>query len=470
MIKLAIDSLDRLLLLAMLALISACAPPQTTPAPVESTLVDQPTQAAMPPAATSTTRALTATPTPTPIATATATAEAGPISTQTATRISSPTATVTATPSPTLPPPTATPTASLTPTPRASIPPIALNLIAAEFDQPVYVTHANDGSGRLFVVERHGKVRVMQAGQVQTESFLDIDPLVGSKSNEQGLLSLAFHPQFHQNRQLFVNYTDNDGHTVVARYETTPDSLAVDLATAQIILTIDQPFPNHNGGQLQFGPDGQLYIGTGDGGAANDPRENAQNGRLLLGKMLRINIDLGHPYVVSADNPFAISAEVRPEIWALGLRNPWRFSFDRLTGDLYIADVGQGEIEEINYEAAGGPGGLNYGWDIMEGLHCFTERNCDTAGLTLPIAEYSHAEGGCAVTGGYVYRGSAYPALNGLYLYGDFCSGKIWGLRVGDRPTLLLDSELSISSFGEDEAGEVYLVDLQGAIYQLVVP
>jgi glucose/arabinose dehydrogenase len=294
---------------------------------------------------------------------------------------------------------------------------------------------------------------------------MDIDSLVGSNRNEQGLLSIAFHPDFANTGRLFVNYTDNSGDTVVAGYDVTADGQLVDLATALVILTIPQPHANHNGGQLQFGPDGYLYIGTGDGGSANDPYGNGQNPAALLGKMLRIAVDGEPPYQIPADNPFLDQADFLPEIWSLGLRNPWRFSFDRSTGDLYIADVGQNQYEEVNLQPAG-QGGLNYGWSIMEGAHCFQSGQCDSAGLTQPLAEYDHGQG-CSVTGGHVYRGAQFPALAGVYLYGDFCSGKIWGVRPGGQAVELLDTDMSISSFGEDETGELYVMDYRGSVYQI---
>ncbi|RME42993.1 MAG: glucose dehydrogenase [Caldilineae bacterium] len=357
----------------------------------------------------------------------------------------------------------------ISPSPNLQLPPIALRPFANGFDEPVYLTHAGDGTGRLFVVERRGTIRVLEEGEVQPEPFLDIRPLVGSKGREQGLLSVAFHPDFAANGRLFVNYTDTNGDTVIAEYRARPGGSRADPATARVLLTLSQPYSNHNGGQLQFGPDGNLYIGTGDGGAANDPHGNGQNPSALLGKMLRLNVDFGEPYTVPADNPFVDAPGFRPEIWAVGLRNPWRFSFDRQTGDLYIADVGQNLYEEVDFVAAGSPGGLNFGWNLMEGRHCFQAEACRTEGLTLPIAEYGH-EDGCSITGGYVYRGEAYPALDGVYLYADFCSGKVWGLRPGGENRLLLQTSLNISSFGEDETGEVYAVDLGGGIYRVVPP
>ena len=444
-------------LLIVISFLMACSAVDIETRTATSTLVSQPsnTPSPRPPAA-----ALDSSPTATPTLLPPPTATPMP-----PTATPTPPLSATPSPSPTIEP---SPTSPPSPSPQAEPPPIRLEWLVDGLDSPVYLTHAGDDSGRLFVVERHGKVRVIQDGVLLLESFLDIDSLVGSDSNEQGLLSMAFHPNFTENRRLFINYTDNDGDTVIARYQTGSDLQTVDPATAKTILTIDQPFRNHNGGQLQFGPDGHLYIGTGDGGSANDPAGNGQNGSVLLGKMLRINVDLADPYAVPADNPFVGDAAVRPELWATGLRNPWRFSFDRLTGDLYIADVGQNQYEEVDVELASSPGGLNFGWDVMEGFHCFTNRNCDQTGLVSPIAEYDHQDGNCSITGGYVYRGVRQPALDGLYFYGDFCSGNIWGLRLGGEPALLLQTDLSISSFGEDEAGELYVVDLRGGIYQVM--
>jgi glucose/arabinose dehydrogenase len=268
-----------------------------------------------------------------------------------------------------------------------------------------------------------------------------------------------------------VYYTDVDGNVVIARYTTAagnPDQ--ADPASATTLLHIAHPFANHNGGNLVFGPDGYLYIGIGDGGSQGDPRGNGQNLGVLLGKVLRIDVN-GEPYAVPPDNPFKGQPNARPEIWAYGLRNPWRFSFDRKTGDLYIADVGQDTYEEVDFQPVGSQGGVNYGWSLMEGLHPF--KGTYSPDLTLPIAEYSHAEGGCSVTGGYVYRGTQWPQWAGLYFFGDYCSGLIWALgqtQAGWQRELVLKSSLSISSFGEDQAGEIYVLDHQGgAVYKLVV-
>jgi glucose/arabinose dehydrogenase len=347
-----------------------------------------------------------------------------------------------------------------------------LELIADGLAAPVYVTHAGDGSGRLFVVEKAGTIRIIAEGSVEPTPFLDISRIVGSRASEQGLLSVAFHPSYASNGFFFVNYTDVNGDTVVARYSVSPDPNAADPNSARVILTLDQPAANHNGGMLAFGPDGYLYIGTGDGGRAGDPWDNAQNSQALLGKMLRLDVDGAEPYAIPPDNPFIGDSAARDEIWALGLRNPWRYSFDRTTGDLYMADVGQNAWEEIDFQPANSPGGENYGWNIMEGTHCFSPRtDCDQSGLTLPIAEYSH-QLGCSVTGGYVYRGTAFPELTGAYTFGDFCSGIIWALYRNQNGNWtsaeLLRSGFSISSFGEDETGELYLTNLRpGELYRL---
>jgi glucose/arabinose dehydrogenase len=283
---------------------------------------------------------------------------------------------------------------------------------------------------------------------------------------------LAFHPDFATNRRFFVNYTDLEGNTVVSEFEADErDANTVDPSSELIILTIEQPFANHNGGDLAFGPDGYLWIATGDGGGGGDPEGNGQNRGTLLGKLLRIDVDRGSTYTIPADNPFASDPATRDEIWALGLRNPWRFSFDRESGDLYVADVGQYNWEEVNFEARSDAGGRNYGWNTMEGSTCYQTTDCSTDGLALPVAEYSHSAG-CSVTGGYVYRGLRSPNLQGVYLYGDFCRGTIWGLgRDTDgswRNEVLLDTALRISSFGEGEDGELYLTaHRSGALYRI---
>jgi len=315
---------------------------------------------------------------------------------------------------------------------------------------------------------------VIENGQISSTPLLDIMDRVGSRGNEQGLLSVALPPDFATSGVFYVNYTDRYGDTVVARYRLQKDDLyQADPNSEEIILRIEQPAANHNGGQLQFGPDGYLYIGMGDGGRAGDPWGNAQNPQVLLGKMLRIDVLSAGPYRIANDNPFVGRHDVRSEIWALGLRNPWRFSFDRLTGDLYIADVGQDRHEEVSFQPGGSPGGENYGWDVMEGGQCFEPATgCDPTGLVLPVAEYDHTWG-CSITGGYVYRGARYPQMYGVYFFGDFCSGRIWGLwrEPSDRwkTVLLLETEVNISSFGEDAAGELYVLGYgDGTIYRIV--
>ncbi len=335
---------------------------------------------------------------------------------------------------------------------------------------PVQITHAGDGSGRLFTVEQEGRIRIVEDGILQPAPFLDITDRV-SCCSERGLLSVAFPPAYAVRGYFYVNYTDTAGNTVVARYGLTADPDRADPASEEIILTVVQPYANHNGGQIAFDPgDGYLYIGMGDGGSSGDPENRAQNPGELLGKLLRIDVESAvKPYSIPPTNPFTQTLGYRPEIWALGLRNPWRFAFDRQTGDLYIGDVGQNQHEEVDYQPAAGRGGENYGWRIMEGFHCYSPADCAPSGLTLPIAEYDHSLG-CAVTGGSVYRGSSSGRMQGIYFYGDYCSGRIWGLRQasGWRISQLYRAPFSISSFGDDEAGELYLADYTGGtIYQI---
>ncbi len=348
---------------------------------------------------------------------------------------------------------------------------VRLEKVAEGFQQLTYLTHAGDGSGRLFVVEKPGRVWILQDGKRLPQPFLDIRDRVRSRETERGLLSIAFHPEYETNGRFFVNYTDQKGHTVVAEYRVSTDPNRADPKSERVLLYVEQPAANHNGGQLQFGPDGYLYIGMGDGGRAGDPWGNAQNLGVLLGKMLRIDVDSGDPYGIPPDNPFLDKEGARPEIWAYGLRNPWRFSFDRETGDLYIADVGQNKWEEIDVALAPDHGGQNYGWDIMEGFHCFEPaEGCNPAGLTPPVVEYGHDKG-CSITGGYVYRGKKYKDILGTYFFSDFCTGTIWGLRLQDGKwewAEFLASGLNPSTFGEDEEGEVYILDYSsGAIYHL---
>ena len=358
------------------------------------------------------------------------------------------------------------PAESGSPRRRAEFDPASVDLdlepVAGGLDSPLGVTHAGDASGRLFIVEQTGAIRVIRDGELLDEPFLDVSEAIVA-GGEQGLLGLAFHPDYARNGRFFIDYTDVNGDTVVAEVVVSDDPDRADEDSVRTLLQVDQPYSNHNGGQLAFGPDGFLYVALGDGGSAGDPEDNGQNTDVLLGKLLRLDVDSGDPYGIPDDNPFA-NGGGEPEIWAYGLRNPWRFSFDAKAGDLWIADVGQGEFEEINRRPATA-GGLNYGWDQMEGLECYEGGDCDTADKIVPISGYSH-DLGCSVTGGYVYRGRDFPDLRGGYVFGDYCSGLIWAVdaTAGEftEPVELMASDLSISSFGLDEAGELYLTDLAG--------
>ena len=346
-------------------------------------------------------------------------------------------------------------------------------------DAPLGIVNAGDGSGRLFVVQQSGLVRVVKDGALAPAPFLDVRDLV-SCCGERGLLGLAFAPGFGSTtHDFYVDFTDRNGDTVVARGTTNAAGQRADASSLRTILKVKQPYPNHNGGDLVFGPDGYLYIGMGDGGSANDPQGNGQSLSTLLGKMLRIDVTTPLPagnvdgvqYVIPADNPFVGQADARPEIWSYGLRNPWRWSFDRTLGTLWIGDVGQDRYEEVDRAASGGRG-IDFGWNVMEAHHCFLAPACDRTGFGLPIAEYDHATGDCAVVGGYVYRGSSFPMLDGGYLFGDECSGRIRAVSATgpetQTPAILLDTDHVISSFGEDEAGELYLTDLaSGELYQV---
>ena len=335
--------------------------------------------------------------------------------------------------------------------------------VAAGVPRATDIQNAGDRSGRLFLVQQNGVIRILKDGTLLPEPFLDIRAKT-TGVDERGLLGLAFSPAFATTGRFYVNYTNLSGHTVIALYRVSNNPDRADAASETIVLTINQPFANHNGGGLAFGPDGYLYIGMGDGGSGGDPQGNGQRRDTLLGKMLRIDVESDPGRVrIPPTNPFVDTAGVRPEIWATGLRNPWRFAFDRATGDLWIADVGQDNWEEINFQPASSQGGENYGWATMEGKHCF-RGTCSTAGLVQPVAEYSHNQD-CSVTGGYVYRGGLYPNLRGMYLYGDFCTGRIWGVtRAGDgwSSRLLLDTPFNITTFGVDESGEMYVAHASG--------
>ncbi|MBI5301148.1 MAG: PQQ-dependent sugar dehydrogenase [Chloroflexi bacterium] len=383
-------------------------------------------------------------------------------------------------------------------------PPITLDSFVGGLSQPVALTHANDNSGRIFVNERTGTIRIIQSSVLLTTPFLNIGPTganrVGSTGSEQGLLGLAFPPGFASKNQFYVYYTNLTGSLVIARYNVSANPNLADVNSEQILLTIPHPtYQNHDGGQLQFGADGFLYIGTGDGGSGGDPNNNAQNPNSLLGKLLRINVEPPSQtsgssingsfvyffpfiaklftapltYTIPTTNPFTQTVGYRGEIWAVGLRNPWRFSFDRQTNDLYIGDVGQNQWEEIDFQPASSAGGENYGWRILEGTHCYNPSSGCVApsAYSAPVAEYSHSLG-CSVTGGYVYRGSI-SAMQGIYFYGDYCSGRIWGLQKDGATWVtqqLKQQIINISTFGEDQAGNLYVGAYDGTIYQITSP
>ncbi len=362
----------------------------------------------------------------------------------------------------------------------AAAPAVKLALAVSGLSSPVLVTNAADGSDRLFVVEQGGRIRVIRNGVLLPTPFLDIHTKV-SHGAEQGLLGLAFHPDFKHNGKFYIDFTKADGATAIDEYHVSSDPDRANAATAHRILTIGQPYANHNGGGIAFGKDGYLYIGMGDGGGAGDPGNRARNINSLLGKMLRIDINGksgGRQYRIPASNPY-VGRPGRDEIWSIGLRNPWRWSFDRVKGDLWIGDVGQSRYEEIDRasvtQAKKLGRGADYGWRVVEGLKCYKPSSgCSTGGKAKPLVVYSHKQG-CSVVGGYVYRGSAIPALAARYVFGDFCSGSIWSIpRTAAAPAtkvLLKSTSLSISSFGEDEHGELYVVDLAGgAIYRFEAP
>jgi len=358
--------------------------------------------------------------------------------------------------------------------PLQSAPPqLALAPFVTGLTNPVGLEQPDDASGRLFVVEQQGVIRIIQNGSLLPTPFLDITSKVNFVS-ESGLVGVTFHPGYAQSGLFYVNYVrilNSQRQSIIAEYKvSSTDPNQADPASERILLTVDQPpFDNHKAGQLAFGPDGFLYFGLGDGGSGGDPFGNGQNTQVLLGKLMRIDVNsasAGLPYAIPADNPF-VAGGGRPEIWAYGLRNPWRFSFDAPSGRLFLADVGQDAFEEVDLIQKGG----NYGWNIMEASHCFNPPSgCNTAGRILPITEYSHSEGN-AVIGGFVYHGSAIPALQGVYVFGDFGTGKIWGLQETSATwtrTLLSSTGKNISAFGRDQNGELYAVDYAGAVWKIV--
>lgn len=464
-----------LISLALLALVvAACnGDGNVTQAPATSPATAEPAATASPGA---TAAAATDSPSPSPTVAASET----PVPATAASTDAVPPAEPTAVPSPeasATPAPTATRAPTATPAATATTAPpnpgvvgLRLEEVAGGLASPSGIVAPGDGSGRLFILEQPGRIRIVDDGSLLDAPFLDIVDRVTSEGNEQGLLGLAFHPRYAENGRFLINYTDRNGDTVISAWTVSQDPNRADAGSESVVLSVDQPAGNHNGGHLVFGPDGYLYVGLGDGGGGGDTYGNGQNGQTLLGAMLRLDVDGAQPYAIPQDNPFVDDPAVRDEIWAIGLRNPWRYSFDRLTGDLYIADVGQNAYEEVNFQPAGG-GGENYGWPIMEGLHCFRGEGCETAGLVMPIWEYDHSAG-CSITGGHVYRGSRYPMLQGIYLVGDYCSGTIWGLAPGEdgswQSAVLEQTNARLTSFGEDEAGELYLVDRSsGTLYHL---
>lgn len=356
-----------------------------------------------------------------------------------------------------------------------SQPAISLVEVASGFLKPVDISHAGDD--RLFITQQNGIIRIIdESGAVLPEPFLDVSGPVNDSGNERGLLGLAFHPDYASNGFFFINYTGAGGATFVSRFSVNPaNPNQADPGSEVVLLTIPQPFSNHNGGELVFGPDGYLYIGMGDGGSANDPQNSGQTAGTLLGKMLRIDVDNQDPglnYAVPSGNPYADPSDGIPgEIWAFGMRNPWRFSFDRLTGDLWIGDVGQGEWEEINFQPAGSAGGENYGWRCYEGNQAFNTAGCGPQeDYVFPVFDYSHsATGGCSVTGGFVYRGCTYPNLWGHYIFADYCNGQFWAIAPGGEVITLSNlSNLQYTSFGENFAGELFVTaHTQGKIYQV---
>lgn len=329
--------------------------------------------------------------------------------------------------------------------------------VASGVEQVTAITHAGDGSGRLYVAQQGGVIRVMQGGKLVAAPFLDVSGLTRA-GGERGLLGLAFDPAYKTNRRVYVHYTDRNGDTVLARYTAAADFSRADPASARTLFTAKQPYANHNGGQLAFGPDGFLYLGLGDGGSGGDPQNNAQNLSSPLGKLLRFDVK-GTEAKPAAGNPFVSRDGANPNIWAYGLRNPWRFSFDRQTGNLVIADVGQNAFEEVDIQPRASKGGENYGWRIREGRTCF-EAGCKTTGYVEPVLVYGRQEGQ-SITGGYVYRGTAIPALKGQYVFADFASGTVWAAPATGKSWTksTLGDVSSPSTFGEDEAGEIYVAE-----------
>jgi glucose/arabinose dehydrogenase len=352
--------------------------------------------------------------------------------------------------------------------------PVGLEQVASGLIFPLYLTAPPGDGARLFIVEKGGGIRIVRDGNLLPTPFLNLSDRV-STGSEQGLLGLAFDPQYSSTGRFVVHYTDLQGNTRVSIFHVTADPDVADVASEQVVLAAQQPFENHNGGQIAFGPDGFLYIGLGDGGSGGDPQGRGQDLSDLLGSILRVDVQNSSSYTVPPDNPFVSRAGAAPEVWSYGLRNPWRFSFDRSTADLYIGDVGEGAWEEVDVAPAadGGGKGVNFGWNLREGTHCYASNPCAQLGLTLPVLEYGHKEG-CSVTGGYVYRGAAIPDLQGHYFYADYCEGWVRSFRYengrateqADWPSLRPGGQ--VPSFGEDAAGELYVLSTYGGVYRIV--
>jgi glucose/arabinose dehydrogenase len=354
---------------------------------------------------------------------------------------------------------------------QTSIPPnIVLEPVISGLDHPVLATNAGDGSGRIFIVQQTGQILILKGTTLNATPFLDVSGLITNPAGgEQGLLGLAFDPNYSTNGNFFITYTDKTdvGNDILERFHVSANADIADSNSGQIVLSVTEPFENHNGGNIAFGPDGFLYFGLGDGGNGGDPQGNGQNTNTLLGKLLRLDVS-SLPYSIPSGNPFT-GAGVKHEIWSYGLRNPWRFSFDKSTGDLYVGDVGQGAEEEIDFQAAGAAGGQNYGWNSREGNLCYATCTIPS-GYVPPVSVYTHSDG-CAVTGGYVYRGTQFPALQGVYLFSDYCSGTLWGMYKNSSnqwvKKAIMETGYNVSSFGEDEAGELYIVDLGGNLVHI---
>ena len=351
----------------------------------------------------------------------------------------------------------------------SAAPAIRMTPVATGLSAPLGLVAA-PGTNSLFVVQQGGKIRILSGKTLRSQPFLDVGGRITS-GGEQGLLGLAFHPAYAANGRFFVNYTDKAGDTNIVEFRRSSNPNVANAGSARVLLKVDQPFSNHNGGDLKFGPDGKLYIALGDGGSGGDPEGNGQRLDTLLGKILRIDVDSGSPYGVPSDNPFVSRAGAKPEIWHYGLRNPWRISFDRANGDMYIGDVGQGAFEEID-RAPKGVGGRNYGWNNREGRHAFGGGDAANGTTFDPVGEYGHGKG-CSVTGGFVYRGPAVASLKGRYVFADYCSGRFWTIAAGPRPGGLVEITGSLdrkianpTSFGQDNAGALYVVSGGGTVYR----